>query len=147
MRLQSTSFTCGPVAVVNAIAALDDTEFAEEVVRELAGTTATHGTNPRQIRQAIKKLGYTTEKFDAPSHLAWRLLRGYLAEGIPVIMSVDKDSHWITAVGLIGERVLLADSADGETVVSRDAWSVLRRWANRKGVCFGLAVLSLGKSD
>jgi predicted double-glycine peptidase len=147
VKLQSTSFTCGPVAIVNAISALDDTDFSEEVVKELAGTTATHGTSPRQVRSAIKKLGYTSEKFEGPSHLAWRLLRGYLAEGNPVLLIVDNGAHWITAVGALGDRILLADSADGETVVSRDAWSVLRRWTDNKGQCFGLAVLRVGKSD
>ena len=51
-----------------------------------------------------------------------------LERGNPCVLSVQQDQHWASAVGSLGERVLIADSARGEVVVSMEKDELREYW-------------------
>lgn len=141
MELQSTPFTCGPCSVMNALSALG-LYTTQEAVTELSKAT-TAGTNASQLRRAIQKLGCTPEPVRAASESdAWGLLVGALYQGSPVILSVDRDAHWVCAVGVLGARVAVVDSSDGELCLTYDRTGMLERWRGRdaRRAFYGIAV-------
>ena len=129
MNLQETPFTCGPASLCNAVKALGATPIPEKTVAELCGTTP-RGTNATQLLRGARKLGLRPESFKRYSpESAYRALSGALLQGLPVVCSVDQDDHWVTAIGLLGsDRVLVADSASGDVVLSYTKASFLDRW-------------------
>lgn len=46
-----------------------------------------------------------------------------------MILLVDANSHWVAAVGRLGDRILVADSADNDLVLSYSAEQLVDRWA------------------
>ena len=62
--------------------------------------------------------------------IAAMLLERHIRAGTPVVLVVDCDSHWAAVVGRLGDRYLLADSADSELVLSMSEGELLQRWAN-----------------
>ena len=133
MQLQETPFGCGPTALLNAYMALGHQKPpTQAAIAELCGTT-TDGTNAAQLKRGIRKLDYVPVALRAStSEEAWSLLIGWLYRGCPVIVSVDKDEHWATAIGALGpDRVHLVDSADGAVVVTWDKEQFLEKWKGR----------------
>lgn len=137
MRYQQLTFSCGPGAVVNALRALG-VMIDERRVRSLAGTT-TNGTDEFGIISAVRALGYTASDFSVKSrNHAWRWLHGALLQGSAVIISVDRWSHWVTCIGLLGDRVVLIDPAkvksnmreNGVHVLSKDR--LIARWRSSR---------------
>lgn len=146
MKLQDLKSSCGAASLVNALQALGDHAF-QEVVWQLAGGDA-DGADERQLRDAMEALGYVgrpaspRRRADA---MAW--LRRQLAAGRPVIIAVAQDDpadHWVTVVGQLGSRFLVADPADAELVVSVDA-KRLAEWWHDGEVYFGIAVERQGR--
>jgi hypothetical protein len=60
--------------------------------------------------------------------VAWDALKMRLTEGRPSLLPVDDGEHWVAAVGLLGDSVLVADSADPELVVPYTQAALTRRW-------------------
>jgi hypothetical protein len=118
-------------------------ELSPAACGKLAGTNATRGTTIRGMTEAVIALGYapvtlhTGDQNEARSRLF-----AHLHQGHPLVLSVDDDSHWVAAVGLLGPRVLVADSGGIKCVEALD-WPALRaRWevrGKRKGY-FALAI-------
>jgi hypothetical protein len=153
LRFQQTDFYCGPAALQNALLVLRQ-YVTQRRIADLAGTTDADGTDEEGLKRAAVALGYGIDEmsFAAPGP-AWEFLRGSLLAGRPVIVCVDRWSHWITAIGGCGPQVLVAEPAryaysvreNGILVVNRD-W-FLRRWrAGRRvrgpggPVYYGLAI-------
>lgn len=76
---------------------------------------------------------------------AWRILRRALSRG-PVILCVDHDQHWITAIGKLAEKVIIFDSKrtyqncleNGVYILSRR--QLLFRWKGPRGRYYALIV-------
>jgi predicted double-glycine peptidase len=138
--LQSTQYTCGPCAIVNALAALGVEESERELMR-MAEACPVEGTNARKMLRTLRWLGYTPVSLSPKGRgrgagqdrhsVAWQALRDALASGYPAVLSVDRDEHWVAAVGVVGERVLVADSARGELVLSYDRQTLMARWRGK----------------
>lgn len=132
MRLQDSQANCGPVAVKNALCALGIDRSTEEC-EILCGTTATQGTPPhRMIKglESIHELDVVVIK-ELRKEIAILLLKDSLRDGRPVVLLVDNAEHWIAAIGILGERVIIADGADYELVTSYPLESFNDRWYNK----------------
>lgn len=104
MKYQTRSYTCGPAAVVNALR-LYGVEVAELHVSKLAGTTPEEGTDDRRMMKALRSLGCK------PSVVALTsTIRKRLARGVPVIIHIDEEEHWVTLLGTLGESFIAFDS-------------------------------------
>lgn len=144
MKLQNQLYNCGPVALYNCLEALGVYDILEETIAELAGSDPVNGTNAAQMRRAVQKIGMHPFSIRASrDESAWRELCGALTLGTPTMLLVDKDEHWVAAVGMLGsDRVLVADGADGALVRSYFESELLERWRGRKKSApfFGLIV-------
>lgn len=110
MRYQQLPYSCGAGAVVNALRALG-VRVDERRVRSLASTTI-DGTDECGVVSAVRALGHSASEFKGTSrNHAWRWLHGALLQGSAVIICVDLWKHWVTCVGLLGDRVILIDPA------------------------------------
>ncbi len=112
MRYQEESWSCGAAALVNAARALGK-RVAEGRVRSVSGTTHDDGTAEDGLISGARELGLTaTEHHSADSAAAWAFVRSNVLEGRPCLICVDSWGHWVTVVGLVGDRVLVADPAN-----------------------------------
>ena len=108
MRYQTTEYNCGPAALQNALKALRK-HVTQDKLAELAGTT-TDGTDDEGLKRAVVALGFGVDEISCTSQgQAFGRLYGALLVGRPVVLCVDRWSHWVTAIGCIGTRVLLAE--------------------------------------
>lgn len=128
MRFQTNQSTCGPTALFNALVALGVERSLDEC-EHLCGTTTEGTDGPALVRGAAKIPGLTPVPLreSRPDVAVLRLVAA-LRAGRPVVLAVDSDEHWVAAVGLLGERVLVADSADNELVQSLPLSQLLERW-------------------
>ena len=130
MKLQSHQHTCGAVALCNAVEALGVRSLSEVEAIEMAESDPVEGTEAAGIKKALKKLdlnGTVIKTKDAA--IAYWALVGALEHGNPALLVVDNDSHWVAAIGILGSRVLVADSADAGVVVVTPAAKLMERWA------------------
>ena len=119
-------------------------ETSQEVAAKLAGTNGTHGNSERGVVKAIEALGQRAIKLhEADPGVALLQLRGYLLHGVPVIILVDAAAHWCVAVGTLGPRLLVVDSADGGLLQSLDPDSFMARWEvkGEKKPYYGIAIV------
>jgi hypothetical protein len=146
--MQSTEAACGFCATANALKALGFDSVDEATVARWVNKVrrAEHpgvqGLGEMNLVRALteaapKRLRLTARAMlvhDGPTALA--ALRGHLEAGAVAVLGVDPDeqdgamamSHWVAAVGRVGERFLIADSAETELVVSRSPRQLTTRW-------------------
>lgn len=121
---------------------------AERRVRKLAGTTKKDGTDDWQMLEAIRALGLTAEPLLSESRsAAWAFVRSSLSSGRAVAICVDDYEHWVTIIGLVGDRVIVADpvrtkqNKQENGIHSMTRTDLLRRWLNKKrGEHYAIAV-------
>lgn len=134
MRAQDSQFNCGPVALHNALLALGIKRSIKECER-LTGVTATAGADTKAMMDAARPIRgvhlMPVETTEPQAAIA--ILRDALRRGRPALLSVDQGEHYVAAVGLLGDRVLVADGADNEIVVSVPDFVLVRRWGYRVG--------------
>lgn len=109
MRYQSGPGFCGAAVVVNALRCFGE-RVKEEQAAKYAGTTREQGTSQHGIKQALERYECTHEEIDERRYAnAEARLSGYLRDGHPVILLVESGNHWVTAVGLLGNSVVIYD--------------------------------------
>lgn len=132
MRLQDSQANCGSTAVKNALCALGIDRSTEEC-ELLCGTTATQGTPPHRMIKGLESIHELDVQVihESREEIALLLLREALRDGRPVILLVDNAEHWISAIGLLGERIDIADGADNELVTTNTPMGLAVRWLNK----------------
>lgn len=126
--MQSSQANCGAAALYNAGCALGKTMSLEDCER--ACRTTTDGTSARQLMNGATRLGLKVDcSFKERSSLMARLwLRDTIRRGAVPIVAVDADDHWVAVVGALGERLIVADSAENELVLAYTEGEFLQRW-------------------
>lgn len=137
MRMQSTEASCGPTGISNGCKALglnvseaNVVAWIDKVKKSNAGA---EGTTEELLLRAITEASPKKLRLRAQGLLAYDetlardALVGALRRGA-VLLAVDSDSHWATAIGLTGDRVLVADGAEVELVVSYSWEQLDARW-------------------
>lgn len=140
MRLQDSQANCGPASLSNALAALGQPRTQDECA-ELCKTNATDGTPTKRLLAAVKGLGLRGIVIkEKRAEVALLKLDHWLQRGRPAILCVDNDSHWVAAIGVLNDRILVADSADNELVLSYDRTALVERWEADAGTCWGVVL-------
>lgn len=134
MRYQQNEYYCGPAALQNALRVLKHS-VSQERIADLAGTTQAEGTDEEGLKRAALAVGAELDEFgyNEPAK-AWGHLAYNLMVGRPTLLCVDRWTHWVTAIGLCGSVIILAEPArvgysareNGILVVHRERF--LRRW-------------------
>lgn len=103
MKYQTRSYTCGPAAAVNALR-LYGLQVPEAHVAKLAKTTS-DGTDEKGLMRALRKLG-------AAPTAVWltSTVRRRVQAGIPVIIHLDEELHWVVVIGCLGDSLIAFDS-------------------------------------
>lgn len=110
MELQEKGYSCGPAALRAALYVYGKC-FTEAGVRRWAGTTP-EGTDEEGLKKAIVHYNFRHKEFQTPSvREAMDWLKSNLRKGYPVLLCVDKESHWIAVVGVLGKKITIFDPA------------------------------------
>lgn len=136
--MQSTEANCGPAAASNALEAMGIRRSQAEM-EGLCKTTAAGGTDNRKMLAGLRRVdGVDATVLDeAREDVAILRLFAALDHGQAVLLLVDptdqdtEGSHWVAAVGLLGPRILVADSAANDLVTSYDKPGLCARWKCR----------------
>jgi len=143
MRLQDSQANCGSTAVKNALCALGIDRSTEEC-ELLCGTTAIQGTPPRRMIKGLESIHELDVQVisEHRKEIALLLLCESLRDGRPVILLVDKNEHWIAAIGLLGDRIIIADGADNELVTSYNTDGISGRWVgtSKRQTYYGIRI-------
>ncbi len=120
---QPNAWQCGPFALRHALLALG-VVADDDVLTHVARATE-YGTDERDLARAAVHYGcvLACERFDAPG-AAQAALTGHLRARRPVLLCVDGWAHWIAAVGIEGEAVIVVDSRLAD-VFQVQSWSTL----------------------
>lgn len=142
VRYQSRQATCAANSVVNALSVLGHDVSEDQVVLASGMRDLTKGMGEREVKRALTALGYTWDEIHvAQEPYGYFHLLDALRHGAPVLLAVDSDTHWVSAVGTLGGAVLVADGANNDHVVSYDRPSLMSRWAGvSRRPYYGLAV-------
>lgn len=143
MRYQSRQATCGAVGIVNALGALDHSVTEDQVAAASGLRDLTRGLGEREIKRALTSLGYGhSEIWVAQEPHGWLFLRDELAHGHPVILVVDNDRHWVTAIGTLGKLVQVADGAHADLVSGKNREQLMKSWGSEcRRPYYGIAVI------
>ena len=152
MIFQGLRWTCGPAALVNALIAAGRYGVTEERAVNACKTTR-DGTDEDDIKQGLEFLETDYEEFSSNSaENSWNWLRGCLMGGNPVLLAVDDDEHWVTAVGVIGNGIVIIDPDGYERYIREQngvfiyyKTDMLNRWCNNspydgQEMCYGIEV-------
>jgi ABC-type bacteriocin/lantibiotic exporter with double-glycine peptidase domain len=152
VRYQSTPYNCGPAALQNALKALGK-HVPQQKLAEIAGTTEAEGTDEYGLQRAILEYGFGFDPISCVEpRVAFARLYGALLMGRPVLLCVDRWSHWVTAVGIVGTRVLVVEPGgypwtvreNGLLVLPKDRlcrrWWAARRVAGKQPPYYGIAI-------
>lgn len=130
-RMQDTEANCGVYATRNALFALGIVRTPQELERALR--TTVNGTDLKHIVKYLSGVeGCDPVRLkEKRSDVAALKLRHAVTKGRPVIITwyaEQPGDHWVAAIGLLGDRFLIADSGDLEVVLSVEIEELLRRW-------------------
>lgn len=134
--MQDSQANCGPFALKNALASLGIDRSAEELERA-CGTTATSGTPTRGIIRAAAGIAECRPLLlrEKRRDVALMRLSEALRRGRPAVLSwncEEAGDHWVAAIGILGERYLIADSGDSELVMSYPVQVLEEKWRDTK---------------
>lgn len=136
MIYQRTDYDCGPTALANALRC-----YGYTVDCDLARLCKTdpEGTDESGLKFAIKVLLFACSEINTNIHRdAYRWLNRELKLGRPCILSVEDHDHWVTVIGKLGDRYVVAEPTPSPEVVYENGILVLthtdldKLWKNVK---------------
>ena len=127
------SWSCGPASIVNAARAIG-VRVSEGRIRKLAGTTE-DGTDESEMIQAARGIGLTATSHSSKDQAAaWAFVKANVLEGRPCCLCIDQWTHWVAVIAVVGDRVILADSANTKKnksengIISLSRTDLCKRW-------------------
>jgi len=109
MKYQQLPYSCGPASIVNALRCLG-VRKAEKTIRKTSNTNPKNGTSEEDMIKVLTDLGFRISKHEQGKFdKAWKWLHSRLKDGNPVIISVRNWQHYVAAIGIIGEKIIIAD--------------------------------------
>jgi ABC-type bacteriocin/lantibiotic exporter with double-glycine peptidase domain len=109
-RKQINTFTCGAASIRNAIYFLSGKSKDIRRIAKEAGTNKFTGTSEAGILRALKKLGFKGTIIRSKTEEAFKnkVLRK-LKKGIPCIVLIDDERHWVCALKFENREVVFAE--------------------------------------
>ena len=132
MKYQTRSYTCGPAAVVNALR-LYGLQVPELRVSTLAHTTS-DGTDERGLMRALRALGCKPRAVKLTAKI-----RNSILAGIPLILHLDSELHWVVICGCLGQNFVVFDSSRNQQNQEENGVRILTP-EQIGGRCFGILV-------
>jgi hypothetical protein len=86
-------------------------KVSEKRIMAHTSTTRAEGTSEHGVLNGIERLNFWWDEIKVDDQEeAWTALTESISEGNPVILCVDNANHWITAIGQIGDSIVVFDS-------------------------------------
>lgn len=127
MRYQQKSYSCGPAALLNAIKIFEK-KITESKIRKLSSCSE-DGTDENGLITAIRQLNYTASThWSADQTAAWSFIRANVMDGRPCLVCIDQWQHWVTIIGIIGDKVILIDPSNSKKNTSENGVFSLNRF-------------------
>lgn len=121
---QSTPSDCGPAALATLLRFYCDVPTDEAEMVRLTGANALIGTTFLKLQGAAEAKGCAADSFRMTLPTLQEQLKSY---PMPVIVrTLLPEPHFSILLGWDGDRVLLADPAHGNLIMSKNAF--LQRW-------------------
>lgn len=147
VRYQKTSYSCGATAVMNALRSLGK-RVSERRISSLAGTEPEKGTTEDGVLVSIRELGFVAMRYETDDKVAaWAWMSESLKSSRPIILCISNWQHWVTAIGMLGDRVIIVDPTNAMTnkrengVVVLSKRELIRKWMHsQKGGFFGISI-------
>lgn len=129
MQTQRLTWWCGLAAVANALEVLGIHEDQEKIAT-LCHVTKKHGTDEHEVMRALLSFGVTVEPWNNRRQLrSFQWLQGHVWDRGPVILCVERDRHWTTVVGAVGQTSFWEfDPASGRGWRLHDYASLMAKW-------------------
>jgi ABC-type bacteriocin/lantibiotic exporter with double-glycine peptidase domain len=121
---QSTSSDCGPAALATLLKYYLDVPTSEREMEELTGVKTGVGTTFLKLQEAAEKKGCSAEAFRMNWETLQQQMRTYPAPMI--VRLLLPQPHFVVLLGIEGDNVFLADPAQGNLILRKDAF--LPRW-------------------
>lgn len=139
---QNNDYACGLHAFTNAVSVFGIALSYGEA-KMLVGTTSRRGTSKRGLISGIRTLGLCASPYlQKDRDVSWSWLLRY-SDKQPIIVLLDRGSHWATVTGRTGNQVILVDPSpnfkrgeNGVGTLSKD--EMLGRWCCRG--CYAIRV-------
>jgi ABC-type bacteriocin/lantibiotic exporter with double-glycine peptidase domain len=147
LKRQARSYWCGVASIANALEVLGIARSQREIQR-LCHVSPEAGTDEVEMKRALLANGcdvdeWHDEYFDDNS-VWW--VRDSVTAGNPVILCVDQSEHWVTVIGICGDRFVLFDPSRNAGIEVHSADTLAERWADDEDGYYGLAI-SVRKHD
>jgi len=128
LRSQRENNDCGPTCFANTLNILGY-DIKIEQSNKLCGLQK-DGTDSNNLIKAFDKYGFEgREKVYYSAKNAWNWLIKQTSSGIPTVISVDDDTHWMVVLLVGKNKAQVFDPDDGEPeLISRE--ELLKRWKN-----------------
>jgi ABC-type bacteriocin/lantibiotic exporter with double-glycine peptidase domain len=137
MRFQQSNFTCGPASILNAFLALGARQLpTEKVMAQLAQCLPNTGADVFDVAAAITLLGFRVAETRSPEDVEF-----YIKQGCPVLLVAYQDTHWVTVVGLFGDRWVVVDSDNSRRNKKENGTFVLAHKDLQSNDYQGIAIL------
>lgn len=137
MKYQALAHSCGPAALRNAAVALG-VSVTEARLRALAGCTEELGTDEHGLICAAREIGLkATPHWSSDKNAAWAFVRSNVMDGRACLLCTSNWGHWVTVIGVLGDRVVLDDPSNAAANVHENGTHVLtrkqllKRWRHR----------------
>lgn len=135
---QPNSWTCGPFALKHGLLALGVFAREDDLAR-MAASTERHGTDEPGLRRAARAHGVELRLRRATEpRAAGEELRRWLGSGVPVLLCLDQWEHWVTAVAVEGDQMVVFDSKYDAPLRIESWGQLMERLACRRRPRWGL---------
>ncbi|MFH1990267.1 MAG: C39 family peptidase [Patescibacteria group bacterium] len=107
---QKTKFTCGPAAL-KIVSEYLGLSASEKYIAKLSKTTKTKGTNPQDLVEGAKNLGFSAYQKE---HLTLNEVKNLIKKGIPIIANYQYEpqfgeGHYAVIIGFSKDNFILSD--------------------------------------
>lgn len=127
---QPLTYQCGPFALKYALVMLGQMADVKKI-EQRAGSTWWYGTNELGLKKAARYYDCDfvelTPVYNELDSIVTKLNK-YLEQNIPVVICVDKWSHWIAVVSHEDNKYICVDSGMKKVIIVLTEYELKKRW-------------------
>lgn len=142
MRPQRTGYWCGVASIANALEVLGIRRTQREIAK-LCDVTPETGTDEVEMKRALLANGVAVDEWYGDKFAeeqSWAWVKSHLLNAGPVVLCVDDEDHWVTAVGLCAGMVIVFDPSRNTGIEVHNWLTLMLRWRTADGVYYGIGV-------
>lgn len=151
MRYQKKAGYCGPTAIQNAFR-VHGTRISQDRIAVISKTNINGETDEYGMLEAIRHFEFVASNYNTDDPVAaWGWIVDCIRVEKPVIICTLNWRHWVTVVGMIGNKVIVIDPTTEKFNVAENGVHIqgkkdfMKRWAKNKDLKSLYYGISVGK--